>query len=168
MTMIDSMQKPPHLTTTAQPSDIAPADDATTETAAEPAPRQRTLLDELAQAEAEHPDPIAIARADLSEIIGRADCPQPGDGQRLLEHAGTLGIGRKTLRAAIETVAINSQRDKVQAEVGRLEIRQALLAGEIGDLEAKRGALELDDGYAKLHRAGGRFCRPCVKESHRY
>jgi hypothetical protein len=110
------------------------------------------LLDELDEAEAVAPDPLATARAELSEIMSRADRPQPGDGQRLLALAGTLSIDRKILRAALETVGgWNRQRDKSQAQVAKAETRLAELVGEISDLEAKRGALGLDDGYAKLH-----------------
>jgi hypothetical protein len=126
--------------------------DHTTEPTAEPAPRPPALADLLAQAEAAQPDTIATAQADLSEIIGRADWPQPGDGQRLLELASKLQIDRKTVRAAVEAIAgWNRQRDKAQGEAAKAELRQAELAGKIADLEAKRLALELPDGYAALH-----------------
>jgi hypothetical protein len=128
----------------AQTGDSAPG--------ANPLSRPPRLAELLTQAEAEQPDATAIAQAELSEILRRADHPAADDGQRLLALAGTLGIDRKTIRAAVETVAgWNRQRERVQAEVGRLEARQAELSAQIADLEAKRQALELPDGYAALH-----------------
>jgi hypothetical protein len=118
---------------------------------AQSTPRPPTLADLMARAEQELPDPVADAQAELAVIVGRADQPYHGDGQRFLQLVEQLHIPRKVARAAVQAVADwNRQRDRAQAEVATLEGRQAELTREITELEAKQAALAIDPSHEML------------------
>jgi hypothetical protein len=149
MTIEDRISDPIEAPATPDPSEPAPPGEAAQ--ALPQAPPTPTLADLMSAAENEVEDTAAKAQEELAVIVGRADQPFHGDGQRFLQLVGQLQIPRTVARAAVEAVAgWNRQRDRTQADVAKLESRQAELTREITDLEAKQGALAIDPRHVVL------------------
>jgi hypothetical protein len=149
MTIEDTIQESVEAVAPPVPSERMPA---------EATPRTPTLTDLVAAAENEIEDATAKAHEELAAIVGRADHPYHGDGQRFLQLVDELRIPRKVARRAVEAVAgWNRQRDRLQADVATLETRQAELTQAVAQLEAKGVALTIDPSHEALVNLASAF-----------